>query len=177
MRKYSTTAVHRLTAVTLGPDTFSDVLTDGHGRSVSYAGTIGGLVGHAVLADRAGVGFCGIGEHHTTGMPLWAPDVVLAAIAARALRIRLGSVVTGSAPTTPSGCSSAVRSSTRCRNGRAEVILGRGSSMEWFPLFGYDRAGYRPPPRSGPAERRVLRHPGSRRSCANSSAPEKKRNN
>ena len=131
-----------MTAVTLGLDTFGDVLSDDHGSPVSHAETIRGLVEHGVLADRAGLDFFGIGEHHTTDMPLSAPDVVLAAIAARTSRIRVGSAVTVLSSDDPVRVFQRYSTLDALSNGRAEVILGRGSSIESFPLFGYDLADY-----------------------------------
>ena len=77
-----------------GLDTFGDVTDDDDGRPLSHAQTIRNLVEQGVLADQVGVDFFGIGEHHTDDFPLSAADVVLAAIAARTTRIRLGSAVT-----------------------------------------------------------------------------------
>ena len=131
-----------MTAVTLGLDTFGDVLSDDHGTPVSHAETIRGLVEHGVLADQVGLDFFGIGEHHTTDMPLSAPDVVLAAIAARTSRIRVGSAVTVLSSDDPVRVFQRYSTLDALSNGRAEVILGRGSSIESFPLFGYDLADY-----------------------------------
>jgi probable LLM family oxidoreductase len=131
-----------VTAITLGLNTFGDVLSDDDGARVSHADTIRGLVEHAVLADRVGVDFFGIGEHHTQDMPLSAPDVVLAAIAARTTRIRLGSAVTVLSSDDPVRVFQRYSTLDALSDGRAEVILGRGSSTESFPLFGYDLADY-----------------------------------
>src|SRR6202034_1160220 len=91
---------------------------------------------------RAGVDFFGIGEHHTDDMPLSAADVALAAIAARTSRIRLGSSVTVLSSTEPVRVFQRYSTLNALSSGRAEVILGRGSSIESFPLFGYDLADY-----------------------------------
>ncbi|HEY3707980.1 MAG TPA: LLM class flavin-dependent oxidoreductase [Amycolatopsis sp.] len=140
MTKYSTGAP--ATGITLGLDTFGDVLADDHGAPVSHAETIRGLVEHGVLADQAGLDFFGIGEHHTVDMPLSAPDVVLAAIAAKTSRIRLGSAVTVLSSDDPVRVFQRYSTLDALSHGRAEVILGRGSSTESFPLFGYDLADY-----------------------------------
>jgi len=136
MTSYSTTAI------TLGLDTFGDVLTDDRGAPLGHAETIRGLVEHGVLADQVGIDFFGIGEHHTADMPLSAPDVVLAAIAARTSRIHLGSAVTVLSSDDPVRVFQRYSTLDALSNGRAEVILGRGSSTESFPLFGYDLADY-----------------------------------
>src|SRR5580765_1503833 len=77
----------------LGLDTFDDLIYDQDRRPRSHAETIRSLVEQGVLADQVGVDFFGIGEHHTNEFPMPAGDVVLAAIAARTIRIRLGSAV------------------------------------------------------------------------------------
>ena len=74
-----------------GLDTFGDVTHDADDRPISHAQTIRNLVKQGVLADHVGIDFFGIGEHHTDDFPLSAADVVLAAIAARTTRIRVGS--------------------------------------------------------------------------------------
>jgi probable LLM family oxidoreductase len=131
-----------VTAVTLGLDTFGDVLADDDGVPVSHAETIRDLVEHAVLADHVGLDHFGIGEHHTADMPLSAPDVVLAAIAARTSRIRIGSAVTVLSSDDPVRVFQRYSTLAALSRGRAEVILGRGSSTESFPLFGFDLGDY-----------------------------------
>src|SRR5258707_1627206 len=100
------------------------------------------LVEQGVLADRVGIDFFGIGEHHTADFPLSAADVVLAAIAARTSRIRVGSAVTVLSSDDPVRVFQRYSTLNAISRGRAEVILGRGSSIDSFPLFGYDLADY-----------------------------------
>jgi probable LLM family oxidoreductase len=126
----------------LGLDTFGDVTHDEHDRPLSHAQTIRDLVEQGVLADQVGADFFGIGEHHTDDFPLSAGDVVLAAIAARTDRIRLGSAVTVLSSDDPVRVFQRYSTLNAISNGRAEVILGRGSSIDSFPLFGYDLADY-----------------------------------
>src|SRR5262249_56123581 len=95
-----------------------------------------------VLADQVGVDFFGIGEHHTNDFPLSAGDVVLGAIAARTSRIHLGSAVTVLSSDDPVRVFQRYSTLNALSSGRAEVILGRGSSIDSFPLFGYDLADY-----------------------------------
>jgi probable LLM family oxidoreductase len=125
-----------------GLDTFGDVTHDEHDRPISHAATIRNLVEQGVLADRVGVDFIGIGEHHTDDFPLSAADVVLAAIAARTTRIRVGSAVTVLSSDDPVRVFQRYSTLDAISSGRAEVILGRGSSIDSFPLFGYDLADY-----------------------------------
>jgi probable LLM family oxidoreductase len=126
----------------LGLDTFGDVTHDDHDRPLSHARTIRDIVAQGVLADEVGVDFFGIGEHHTDDFPLSAGDVVLAAIAARTSRIRLGSAVTVLSSDDPVRVFQRYSTLDAISGGRAEVILGRGSSIDSFPLFGYDLADY-----------------------------------
>jgi probable LLM family oxidoreductase len=128
--------------ITLGLDTFGDVTDGDDGRPLTHAQTIRNLVEQGVLADQVGVDFFGIGEHHTDFFPLSAGDVVLAAIAARTSRIHLGSAVTVISSDDPVRVFQRYATLDAVSNGRAEVILGRGSSIESFPLFGYDLRNY-----------------------------------
>src|SRR5258705_8914315 len=125
-----------------GLDTFGDVTDDADGRPLSHAQTIRNLVDQGVLADQVGIDFIGIGEHHTDDFPLSAADVVLAAIAARTTDIHLGSAVTVLSSDDPVRVFQRYSTLDAISGGRAEVILGRGSSIDSFPLFGYDLADY-----------------------------------
>ncbi|GII29970.1 LLM class flavin-dependent oxidoreductase [Planotetraspora mira] len=126
----------------LGLDTFGDVTHDGDDRPLSHAQTIRNIVEEGVLADQVGLDFFGIGEHHTGDFPLSAGDVVLGAIAARTTRIRLGSAVTVLSSDDPVRVFQRYSTLNAVSGGRAEVILGRGSSIDSFPLFGYDLSDY-----------------------------------
>ncbi|MDP9221015.1 MAG: LLM class flavin-dependent oxidoreductase [Actinomycetota bacterium] len=126
----------------LGLDTFGDRTADEGGRPLSHAQSIRNVVEEGVLADQVGVDYFGIGEHHTDEFPMPAADVVLGAIAARTNRIRLGSAVTVLSSDDPVRVFQRYSTLNAVSGGRAEVILGRGSSIESFPLFGYDLADY-----------------------------------
>src|SRR5579859_7117782 len=125
-----------------GLDTFGDVTDDEDDRPLSHAQTIRNIVEQGVLADQVGVDFFGIGEHHTDDFPLSAGDVVLGAIAARTSRIHLGSAVTVLSSDDPVRVFQRYSTLNAISGGRAEVILGRGSSIDSFPLFGYNLADY-----------------------------------
>src|SRR5580693_2921263 len=127
---------------TFGLDTFGDRNGDPDGKPLSHAQTIRNVVEEGVFAEQAGVDFFGIGEHHTEYFPMPAGDVVLAAIAARTMRIRLGSAVTVLSSDDPVRVFQRYSTLNAISGGRAEVILGRGSSIESFPLFGYDLSDY-----------------------------------
>lgn len=121
-----------------GLDTFGDVTHDRDDSPLSHAQTIRNLVEQGVLADQVGVDFFGIGEHHTDDMPLSAADVVLTAIAARTSRIHIGSAVTVLSSDDPVRVFQRFSTLNALSDGRAEVILGRGSSVDSFPLFGFN---------------------------------------
>ena len=95
-----------------------------------------------MLADEVGVDFFGIGEHHRDDYAVSAPDVVLTAIAAQTTRIHLGSAVTVLSSDDPIRVFQRFSTLDAVSNGRAEVILGRGSFTESFPLFGFELSQY-----------------------------------
>lgn len=125
-----------------GLDTFGDRTIDAKGDSVAYDQVIRNVVDEAVLADSVGVDFFGIGEHHRDDFAVTAPEIVLAAIASRTDRIRLGTAVTVLSSDDPVRVFERFATLDAVSNGRAEIILGRGSFTESFPLFGYDLADY-----------------------------------
>ena len=124
------------TSIELGLDTFGDVTVDADGRHNSQAQVLRDVVVEAELADKVGVDFIGLGEHHRPDFAISAPDVVLAAIASRTERIRLGTAVTVLSTDYPVRVYQRFSTLNAISNGRAEVILGRGSFTESFPLFG-----------------------------------------
>ncbi|TCO42553.1 putative LLM family oxidoreductase [Kribbella antiqua] len=125
-----------------GLDTFGDIPEDDEGRPVSDAAAIRQVVEEAVLADELGVDAIALGEHHRPEYAISTPETVLAGIAARTSRIRLGSGVTVLSSDDPVRVFQRFATVDALSNGRAEVILGRGSFTESFPLFGYDLADY-----------------------------------
>lgn len=126
----------------LGIDTFGDVTFDGHGQLISQAETLRHVVAEGVLADQVGLDAFGVGEHHRPDFAVSAPEVMLAAIAARTSRIVLGSAVTVLSTDDPVRVFQRFSTLNAISNGRAEVILGRGSFTESYPLFGYDMSQY-----------------------------------
>ncbi|MFI2299504.1 LLM class flavin-dependent oxidoreductase [Actinacidiphila glaucinigra] len=128
--------------VVIGVDSFGDVTKDAAGRPHAHPENLRTLVEEGVAAERAGLDFFGLGEHHIEEMPLSAPDLVLTAVAARTSRIRLGSAVTVLSSDDPVRVFQRYATLDALSQGRAEVILGRGSSTESFPLFGFDLADY-----------------------------------
>jgi probable LLM family oxidoreductase len=126
----------------LGLDTFGDVTAGPDGQPLDHPVVIRDVVEEAVLADRLGLDFFGVGEHHRADFSVSAPDVVLAAIAGRTERIHLGSAVTVLSSDDPVRVYERFATLDALSDGRAEVILGRGSFTESFPLFGYDLSDY-----------------------------------
>src|SRR5882757_2418654 len=126
----------------LGLDTFGDVTADADGRPLPHAQVIRNVIDEAVLADGLGIDFFGVGEHHRADFAVSAPEVVLAAIAGRTSRIHLGSAVTVLSSDEPVRVFQRFATLDAASNGRAEVILGRGSFTESFPLFGYELSQY-----------------------------------
>jgi len=126
----------------LGLDTFGDVTLADDCSTVPQPQVIRDVVEQGVLADSVGVDFFGVGEHHRADFAVSTPDVVLAAIAARTQRIRLGSAVTVLSSDDPIRVFQRFATLDAVSHGRAEVILGRGSFVESFPLFGHDLADY-----------------------------------
>ncbi|HEY8518866.1 MAG TPA: LLM class flavin-dependent oxidoreductase [Gammaproteobacteria bacterium] len=131
-----------MSALEFGLDTFGDVTRGPDGRPQSQAQTIRDVIEEAELADRVGVDYIGVGEHHREDFAVSAPEVVLAAIAARTTRIRMGSAVTVLSSDDPVRVFERFSTLHAISNGRAEVMLGRGSFIESFPLFGYDLSQY-----------------------------------
>jgi probable LLM family oxidoreductase len=129
-------------AIELGLDTFGDVTDGPDGKPLHAAQVIRNLVAEATVADQVGVDFIGVGEHHRADFAVASPEMVLAAVASRTSRIRLGSAVTVLSSDDPIRVFQRFSTLDALSSGRAEVILGRGSFIESFPLFGYDLNQY-----------------------------------
>ncbi|MBE1878089.1 LLM class flavin-dependent oxidoreductase [Myceligenerans pegani] len=130
------------TAVQFGIDSFGDLPRDDQGNVVSHAQAIRAVVDEAVLADQIGIDVVALGEHHRPEFSISTPETVLAGIATRTERIRLASGVTVLSSDDPVRVFQRFATVDALSNGRAEVILGRGSFTESFPLFGYDLEDY-----------------------------------
>jgi probable LLM family oxidoreductase len=128
--------------VELGLDTFGDVTPLPDGQMTPQDQVLREVVEQGELADAVGADFLGLGEHHRDDFAVSAPEVVLAAIAARTRRIRLGSAVTVLSSDDPIRVFQRFSTLNALSGGRAEVILGRGSFTESFPLFGHDLQDY-----------------------------------
>ena len=133
---------YRAPRLELGLDTFGDVTRGADGSLLHHAQVLRDLVEEAVLADEVGLDFIGVGEHHRPDFAVSSPEVLLAAIAGRTRRIRLGSAVTVLSSDDPVRVFQRFATLDAVSGGRAEVILGRGSFTESFPLFGYPLQQY-----------------------------------
>jgi probable LLM family oxidoreductase len=131
-----------MTELQIGLDTFGDVPVDDSGAPISQAAAIRQVVDEAVLADQLGVDVIALGEHHRPEYSISTPETVLAGIATRTSRIKLASGVTVLSSDDPVRVFQRFATVDALSGGRAEVILGRGSFTESFPLFGYDLADY-----------------------------------
>src|SRR3982751_2825325 len=129
-------------ALDLCLDTCGDITDGPGGEPLHAAQVIRNLVDEAVLADQVEVDFIGVGEHHRADFAVSSPEMVLAAIASRTARIRLGSAVTVLSSDDPIRVFQRFSTLDALSNGRAEVILGRGSFIESFPLFGLELNQY-----------------------------------
>jgi probable LLM family oxidoreductase len=125
-----------------GLDSFGDIPVDDSGAPVTDAAAIRQVVEEAVLADQIGVDAIALGEHHRPEYSISSPETVLAGIATKTSNLKLGSGVTVLSSDDPVRVFQRFSTVDALSNGRAEVILGRGSFTESFPLFGYDLADY-----------------------------------
>jgi probable LLM family oxidoreductase len=123
-------------------DTFGDVTAGADGHRLPYPQVIRNVVEEAVLAESVGIDAFGVGEHHRDDFAISAPEIVLAAIAGRTERLRLGTAVTVLSSDDPVRVFEKFATLDAVSTGRAEIILGRGSFTESFPLFGFDLEQY-----------------------------------
>src|SRR5688500_11857081 len=127
----------------LGLYTFAETTPDESGRGVTPPpNRMRELVEEAELAEQVGFDVFGVGEHHRPDFIVSSPAVVLAAIAARTSRIRLTSAVTVLSSDDPVRVFQDFATLDLLSGGRAEIMAGRGSFIESFPLFGYSLDDY-----------------------------------
>ena len=129
-------------SVQFGLDTFGDVTLDDEGRRVSQAQVIRDVVEEGVWADQLGLDAFSVGEHHRPDFAVSAPDTVLAGLATRTQQIKLGSAVVVLSSDDPIRVYERFATVDALSGGRAEPVLGRGSFIESFPLYGFDLADY-----------------------------------
>ena len=125
----------------IGIDSFAAAFTN-ESRAVTSVDRLRDLIAQIERADQVGVDSFGIGEHHRKEFLDSAPAVILGAAAARTKRIRLTSAVTVLSAADPVRLFEEFATLDLLSNGRAEMVVGRGSSIEAFPLFGFDLDDY-----------------------------------
>src|SRR5215471_6355574 len=125
-----------------GLDTFLPLTVDESGLPIGGDQAIRNAVEEAVLAEQVGIDSFNIGEHYRDDMMDSAGHVVLAAIAGRTERIKLGTAVTVLSTQDPVRLYNNFATLDAVSGGRAQLIVGRGSAIESFPLFGYDLREY-----------------------------------
>ena len=127
----------------LGLYTFAELTPDpATGRPISPALRLRNLAEEARLADEVGLDVFAIGEHHRPDFAVSAPAIALAAVAERTTSIRLSSAVSVLSSDDPVRVFEQFATLDLLSGGRAEIMAGRGSFIESFPLFGYDLADY-----------------------------------
>ncbi|KAA6433615.1 LLM class flavin-dependent oxidoreductase [Agrococcus sediminis] len=112
------------------------------GAPLSHAQVLRDVVAEGVAADRQGLAFFGVGEHHRDDFAASAPEILLGALATATERIRLGTAVTVLSSNDPVRVFEQFSTLDGISSGRAEMIVGRGSFVESFPLFGYRLEDY-----------------------------------
>ncbi|MHB2266612.1 Atu2307/SP_0267 family LLM class monooxygenase [Aliihoeflea sp. PC F10.4] len=127
----------------IGLHTFGDVGTDPvTGKATTSAQRLTNLVEEIELADQLGLDLFGVGEHHRPDYAVSSPAVALAAAATRTKNIKLSSAVSVLSSDDPIRVFQQFATLDNLSNGRAEIMAGRGSFIESFPLFGYDLGDY-----------------------------------
>ena len=127
----------------IGIDSFASVMSDvATGVTLSPAARLHNLLEEIELADQVGLDVFGVGEHHRREFLDSAPTVILAAAASRTKRIRLTSAVSVLSAHDPVRLFQEFATLDLISNGRAEIVVGRGSFVEAFPLFGLDTNDY-----------------------------------
>ena len=125
-----------------GLDSFGEVSADSSGRLLSDAETVRLMIEEAVLAESVGIDAYNVGEHYRHGHVDSAGHVILAAIAGRTEHIWLGTSVTVLSTQDPVRLYTQFATLHAASNGRAQLVVGRASTTDSFPLFGFDLADY-----------------------------------
>lgn len=126
----------------IGIDSFAAMMSGNAARAISDEKALGQLIERIEHADKSGLDIFGIGEHHRKGFLDSAPAIILAAAAARTKNIRLTSAVTVLSAADPVRVFQEFATLDLISNGRAEIVAGRGSFVDAFPLFGLDLDDY-----------------------------------
>src|SRR5215210_416331 len=126
----------------IGVDSFAAMFSGNSSRRINDVDALAQLLERIEHADRVGIDVFGIGEHHRKGFLDSAPALILAAAAALTTRIRLTSAVMVLSAADPVRVFQSFATLDLISSGRAEMVVGRGSSIEAFPLFGYNLDDY-----------------------------------
>jgi probable LLM family oxidoreductase len=126
----------------IGVGMFGDVHMSSNGEPQPAGQRLRELIEEIKLMDEVGLDFFGIGEHHRPDYAVSTPEIILAAAATVTKNIRLGSAVSVLSSSDPVRLYQSFATLDQLSNGRAELVVGRGSFTESFPLFGYDLADY-----------------------------------
>jgi probable LLM family oxidoreductase len=126
----------------LGIGMFGDLHTDSNGKAQPTGQRLQELIEEIRLMDQAGLDFFGIGEHHRPDYAVSTPEIILAAASTVTKNIRLGSAVSVLSSSDPVRLYQSFATVDLISGGRAELMVGRGSFIESFPLFGYDLSDY-----------------------------------
>src|SRR5690606_38534995 len=128
--------------MTFGLTTFLETGIDEKSGMISHQERINQAIDEIVMADKVGLNYYGIGEHHRIDYAASSPQTILAAAAKLTKNIHLGSAVTVLSSEDPIRVYQEFASLDNLSTGRAEIMAGRGSFIESFPLFGYDLEEY-----------------------------------
>src|SRR5215207_2186304 len=126
----------------LGIGMFGDLHIDKNGNIQPAQQRLQELIEEIKLMDEVGLDFFGIGEHHRPDYVVSTPEIILAAAATVTKKIKLGSAVSVLSSSDPVRLYQSFATVDLISNGRAELMVGRGSFTESFPLFGYDLQNY-----------------------------------
>src|ERR1700681_3684907 len=126
----------------IGVDSFAAMFSGNSSKIINDSDAMAQLLDRIEYADQVGLDVFGIGEHHRKGFLDSAPTLILAAAAARTKNIRLTSAVTVLSAADPVRVFQNFATLDLISRGRAEMVVGRGSSIEAFPLFGYNLKDY-----------------------------------
>lgn len=126
----------------LGIGMFGDIHAGENGKTESAGNRLRQMIEEIKLMDELGIDFFGIGEHHRPEYAVSAPEIILAAAATITKNIKLGSAVSVLSSADPIRLYQQYASIDQLSKGRAELVVGRGSFTESFPLFGFDLADY-----------------------------------
>lgn len=126
----------------LGVGMFGDVAHDADGKVQPAGERLRELIEEIKLMDEVGLDFYGIGEHHRPDYAVSTPEIILAAAATVTKNIKLGSAVSVLSSSDPVRLYQSFATIDQISNGRAELMAGRGSFIESFPLYGFDLRDY-----------------------------------